>query len=99
MRKPALRFNCLVSANELWTQPDSRCLPVDSHIWNCGFPALESGAVGQRAEHGSPAPKSGQARPGREIDARPPTTHADAFKMGLDISAVKARVLTESGIL
>lgn len=32
VRKPALRSNCLVSANELWTQPDSRCLPLDSHI-------------------------------------------------------------------
>lgn len=42
MRKPALQSNCLVSANELWTQPDSRCLPLDLHVWNCGFAALES---------------------------------------------------------
>lgn len=35
--------------------------------------------------------RSGQASEG---DARPPTISADIFKMGLDISTVKARVLS-----
>lgn len=104
MRKPALRSNCLVSANELWTQPDSRCLPLDSHVWNCGFAALESwrglgdscslcSGIEDLAQVSRSKVRSGQATEG---DARPPTIRADTFKMGLDISTVKARVLTGS---